>query len=99
MSQPVCGENPNATDEPTNPFPTIPIQDVTVKCAANSQTTISAATGTTGETYLWSTGATTPEIVLNNDGDYWVTVTDYNGCEITDTNTVEESILKKIQSK
>ena len=24
-SQQVCGENPNATDEPTNPFPTIPI--------------------------------------------------------------------------
>ena len=66
-----------------NPFPTIPIQDVTVKCAANSQTTISAATGTTGETYLWSTGATTPEIVLNNDGDYWVTVTSSLGCSNT----------------
>ena len=24
-SQPVCGENPNATDEPTNPLPIIPI--------------------------------------------------------------------------
>ena len=66
-----------------NPFPTIPIQDVTVKCAANSQTTISAATGATGETYLWSTGATTPEIVLNNDGDYWVTVTSSLGCSNT----------------
>lgn len=30
--------------------------------------------------YLWSTGETTPEIAVDQSGDYWVEVTDFNQC-------------------
>ena len=30
--------------------------------------------------FIWSTGETTPEISVNQSGDYWVEVTDYNQC-------------------
>jgi hypothetical protein len=34
-------------------------------------------------TYLWSTGATTPSIAVSTPGDYTVTVTNVNGCSAT----------------
>lgn len=36
-------------------------------------------------TYLWSTGATTPEIAIGQDGMYWVEVTNSQGCTETDS--------------
>ncbi len=36
-------------------------------------------------TYQWSTGATTPTIVIDEPGDYALTVTNPNGCVATDT--------------
>ncbi len=38
--------------------------------------------------YLWSTGATTPDLTVGNTGEYWVNVTNNNGCVATDTATV-----------
>ncbi|MCX6824036.1 MAG: T9SS type A sorting domain-containing protein [candidate division SR1 bacterium] len=35
--------------------------------------------------YQWSTGATTPTITVNTPGDYWVSLTDNNGCSGRDT--------------
>lgn len=60
-----------------NPLPVIPIDDVVPLCIDNLPLVISAETGNPDDTYLWSTGATTREILLddiNNIGDYWVTV-------------------------
>ncbi|MFK7906374.1 MAG: matrixin family metalloprotease, partial [Chitinophagales bacterium] len=37
------------------------------------------------ETYLWSTGETTPSIEADTEGDYSVTVTNNNDCSNTDT--------------
>jgi hypothetical protein len=42
------------------------------------------ATGT-GLTYIWSTGATTPSIVINAAGSYSVTVTNEAGCTAMDS--------------
>lgn len=39
------------------------------------------------ESYLWSTGAITPSIVVNSSGDYSVTVS-INGCTFSDTQKV-----------
>ncbi|MDO5977557.1 T9SS type B sorting domain-containing protein [Flavivirga spongiicola] len=61
-----------------NPLPVIPIDDIVPLCTDNLPLVISAETGHPDDTYLWSTGATTSEILLNdiNDiGNYSVTVT------------------------
>ncbi|MEP6793966.1 MAG: M60 family metallopeptidase, partial [Saprospiraceae bacterium] len=48
------------------------------------QDTILDATGP-DLTYLWSTGETTPAILVNTDGLYSVTVTNSKGCSMSDT--------------
>ncbi|MDO5969959.1 choice-of-anchor L domain-containing protein [Flavivirga aquimarina] len=61
-----------------NPLPVIPIDDVVPLCIDNLPLVISAETGNPDDTYSWSTGETTPEILLNDIseiGNYSVTVT------------------------
>ncbi len=48
-------------------------------------------TSTTATSYLWNTGATTQSIVVNQAGDYSVTVTDANGCQAV-TGTVPVTV-------
>ncbi|MBI2793309.1 MAG: hypothetical protein HYX66_01505 [Ignavibacteria bacterium] len=38
--------------------------------------------------YLWNTGETTNQIIVDSTGDYWLTVTDSNGCQGR-SNTVQ----------
>lgn len=42
--------------------------------------------------YLWSTGATTPSIVATTAANYWVNVTDANGCTDADTLVVKPEL-------
>lgn len=59
-----------------NPLPVIPINEIVPLC--NDQPLlVTADTGVAGDTYLWSTGATTSEISIppTNPGPYSVTVT------------------------
>jgi len=51
--------------------------------------TVLAAPGNFAQ-YLWSTGATTPEITIIQGGVYSVTVTDMYGCAATDVFTVTQ---------
>ncbi|MCB9232516.1 MAG: T9SS type A sorting domain-containing protein [Bacteroidia bacterium] len=62
-----------------------PDQDI---CAGGSTT---LDPGITGQTYSWSTGATSSTLTVNAAGSYSVTVTDANGCVSSDT--VNVSIL------
>ncbi|WP_372753924.1 gliding motility-associated C-terminal domain-containing protein, partial [Labilibaculum sp.] len=50
-------------------------------CAGNS---ITFDAGNAGATYLWSTGETTQTISVSTSGNYSVTITDANGCSVTD---------------
>ncbi|HUP11223.1 MAG TPA: gliding motility-associated C-terminal domain-containing protein, partial [Niastella sp.] len=43
--------------------------------------------------YLWSTGATTQQLLVSAPGIYWVTVTDNNGCEGADTMQVTNVLV------
>lgn len=81
-----------------NPLPVIPINDVIALCLDDLPLLIDAYTGDPNDTYEWSNGATTPQIILNNSseiGNYWVTATRPNligsDCEHTQPFTVIES--------
>jgi hypothetical protein len=59
-----------------NPLPVPTITGGTVVCSGSSLTLSTAS----ASSYLWSTGASTQSISVNNSGTYTVTVTDANGC-------------------
>ncbi len=61
-----------------NPLPLPPVNDFYVIC--DEFIDISASTGEPGETYLWSTGETTPSIRVNTPGTYFVTLVSPNSC-------------------
>ncbi|WP_245234870.1 T9SS type B sorting domain-containing protein [Tamlana crocina] len=79
-----------------NPLPVIPINDIVPLCN-DVPLVVSAETGVAGDTYLWSTGATSAEILLgpNDIGNYSVTVTRPNttapDCSYTHNFSVVES--------
>ena len=63
------------------PLPQVNLGNDTVLCSNNSFT---LNAGNTGGSYLWSTGATTQTIFVNNSNNYWVSVS--NGhCSASDT--------------
>jgi hypothetical protein len=61
-------------------LPVVSISGNTVFCA-NSSTALAATPGFV--TYVWSTGAATPDISVNATGNFTVTVTDALGCTAT----------------
>ena len=74
-----------------HPLPIIDIPESVTICLEDLPLSISANTNNVGDTYLWSTNETTPEIETTNIGDYWVTVTTPLGCKITKDFAVIES--------
>jgi hypothetical protein len=63
------------------PTPSVNLgRDTTICNPANIQ--LNAGTGFAG--YLWSTGETTPAIIVKNNGIYSVSITDKNGCKTSD---------------
>ncbi len=71
------------------PNPTITIVGNTTFFAGDSVRLIAPA----GSAYLWSTGATTGTITVFDDGDYWVDVTNANGC-VGRSNIVTVSVTQ-----
>lgn len=86
-----------------NPLPIVPISYVIPLCVNDLPLIIDAYTGNPDDTYLWSTGETTPQIELGlgeaGDG-YWVTVTrtyiNAPTCEFTQPFSVIESAIADI---
>lgn len=83
-----------------NPKPIIPVDDVITLCVNNLPLVVSAETGNPDDIYLWSTGETSPEILLtdpNEIGLYWVNVTTSStGCFTTKPFEVIESAIADI---
>ncbi|MFH4966137.1 choice-of-anchor L domain-containing protein [Gaetbulibacter sp. M235] len=75
------------------PLPVINVEDIVPLCMNDLPLIINADTGNSGDTYLWSTGETTNEIQLMPEdlGDYWVTITTPNNCQATKSFSVIQS--------
>lgn len=62
----------------------------------NSTTTLTANAAGVGNTFLWSTGATTPQITVTTPGNYSVTVTTAGGCTYTQSVNVTQEAVANI---
>ncbi|WP_179333120.1 T9SS type B sorting domain-containing protein [Winogradskyella costae] len=80
-----------------NPIPVVDIGDQVI-CLNNTPLLVSANTNYASDSYLWSTGETTPEIEVTEVGNYWVTVTSQFGCENTNYFGVTESESATIET-
>lgn len=76
--------------------PIVNIDDQVI-CLENLPLVVSANTNITGDSYLWSTNASTPEIEITEVGSYSVTVTSTFGCETTQVFSVIESEAANIE--
>ena len=68
----------------SHPLPTVSISGNTYLCLGES----SPLTASGGNTYFWSTGASTPSIAVSHGGTYFVTATNTYGCSSSDSVTV-----------
>ncbi|MBC3847261.1 T9SS type B sorting domain-containing protein [Winogradskyella echinorum] len=73
-----------------NPLPINAIEDQVI-CLNNLPLVVSAETGNSTDSYLWSTGVASSEIEIYDTGSYSVTITNAFGCEYTSTFNVTES--------
>ena len=71
--------NYTSFDITVNPLPIVDIPKQVI-CLDNLPLIVSAETFNIGDTYLWSTGQTRSEIIINTIGNYSVTVTTAKGC-------------------
>lgn len=71
---------------------------INVRCAGGNdgEIILSGNGGTAPYTYMWSTSDTTSSISGLVDGSYTVTITDFNGCTITETYTITAPVLPLI---
>ncbi len=65
-----------------NPLPIVDLGDDQEICADGSTVTFDAGTHTS---YLWNDGSTDQTLETSTAGEYWVKVTNVNGCSDTDT--------------
>jgi hypothetical protein len=76
-----------------NPIPYLNLGNDTV-LATGGFVLLDAGTGFSG--YLWNTSSTSHSLLVNTSGIYFVTITDNNGCENSDT--LEVNIMTGIKS-
>ncbi len=72
------------------PSPTVDLGSDTTICMGDS---VVLDAQNPGATYLWSIGSTTPAINAYAPGEYWVRVTNANGCVGTDTINITPGVL------
>jgi gliding motility-associated-like protein len=75
----------SVTVNPLPLTPTITADGPTIFCAGGSV----KLTSSSGSTYLWLTGETTPSINVTTAGSYWVQVTNSSGCKSTISQAVQ----------
>jgi hypothetical protein len=83
-----CSATTTTTVVSDTALPTVTASVSNTLTVAQPTATISTTASPADVTYEWSTGATTPSIVVNSSGTYSVTVTSANGCTAATTTTV-----------
>lgn len=80
-------------------FLTVDLQSKTKGCGSDNDWTITANVlgGTPPFKYFWNTGATTKEITDQSLGSYFVVITDDNGCQITESITLENNNILSVK--
>lgn len=79
--------------EPEVIFITSTVTDETIDGLADGTVEISVSGGTAPYTFLWNNAATTENIDNLEDGEYCVTITDSNNCELTACATVMAGVV------
>jgi len=64
--------------------------NITCNGLSNGSATVDPSGGTPGYSVLWSGGQTTPVITNLSTGSYTATITDGNGCTVTDTMAITQ---------
>jgi len=84
-----CDDTSVTKNIQVNPYPTINLGPDTVMCPNAAPITLVDNTnaGNAGASWLWSTGVTSPSIIIGGPGTYYATVT-IGGCSATDSVTV-----------
>lgn len=79
-------------DGPTEPLEVVQVFLEDVQCYGESSGSIAveAVGGTWGYSYDWNTGVAGPDVFGLPVGTYTVTVTDFNGCSITESYEINE---------
>jgi PKD repeat protein len=70
------------------PLPLINLGGANLATCGTSYLLDPNVTNTTGNTYFWTTGATTPQFNVTYNGNFGVTVTSGNGCQSSASTTV-----------
>jgi len=83
-----CGSDSDTISIDMVPGPTVSLGNDTSFCYGHF-TTLNAGSGF--DSYLWNTGSTDSSITAYLAGNYWVIVTDSNGCTASDTMTISAS--------
>lgn len=82
-----CIYNSDTTTVDIDSFSTTSILPETEELCAGSML-ISSISNAEDYDFLWSNGETAPQIEITDTGDYWLQVTNPNGCVALDTTTV-----------
>ncbi len=88
-----CSTQSEGADVVINPLPEISLGEDLVVCDTDNYV-IDAGAGFS--TYLWNDNSTNQTIAVTGSGDYWVIVTDGNGCGAADTVNVTVEICSGI---
>jgi len=83
-----CGSGSDTINIESIPGPTVSLGNDTSFCYGH-YTTLNAGSGF--DSYFWNTGSTDSSITAYLTGNYWVIVTDSNGCTASDTMTISAS--------
>lgn len=86
----INGEKGDSTDYNVtiHPLPVFSFASDTIRVSASNINGYVINSGVNYPSYNWNTGATSPNITINQHGKYWLRVTDANNCSASDTVVV-----------